>query len=735
MNQVDIYVGDYRLDLFQDEDITINLNIQNVQDISKVFTDFTQSFTVPASGYNNEVLGQYYRTDVESSRITTSRMISGQTLFNGYNARVLTAGGVVEAGACCISALDALGGSYASTSTANSFDFRLRPSARIEINSLPFRTGVVQLESVQLKGTEPYAYTLSFYGDLVNLTDLFGEDYLYDLDLSAYDHTYDGATIIQGFNSNALLGGDVFYPLMSPVRNWVYNVSSSSDAHEDDIYYVSATGHDHGVQWDELKPAIKVTKLLEAIQTKYGITFGGSFIASSPFDQLYLWAHRFEGYLYDASTTIDWQLINMNRNTGSGSQFNLTTDTWTVETTVEYQLRVQVLNTSEDYELGLFQNGLLVGTAREDANAGTNTTYFDGYIFNDGDEVQLKIRPQTAANMTYQVTDYTAYDINPSTGLPITQQFEVDQTASATYSFQLVMSPLMPEIKVADFLAGIIKMHNLVILPTSSTNFNLYTLEDYYSSGTETDFQKYLNIEDMEVKRPPLYRRIQFNYQSTNQILGFEYKNTNVVGYGDLNQDFAFDGEEYSVELPFECPLFELLPDYGGTTSPTGISDVLVYKSQTREPDTSAPNRFQKYLGAPILIYGEFGYTLSGNGISFYEDAVTKTPVTEVWYANTSSTFSGAGSAKTLTFGADIDPYYLVSIGSSLYSEYYSDYLTDLYNSKKRIINVSAQLPLGAIINLSLNDLLIFNNVKYKINSATISLTSGKAQLELLNEV
>jgi hypothetical protein len=592
---------------------------------------------------------------------------------------------------------------------------------------------VVQLESVQLKGTEPYAYTLSFYGDLVNLTDLFGEDYLYDLDLSAYDHTYDGATIQSGFDQNALFSGDVFYPLMSPVRNWVYNVSSSSDPrHEDDIQFVTGhAGHHHGIKYNEVKPAIKVTKLLEAIEAKYGVTFGGTFISSSPFDQLYLWAHRFEGYLYDASTAIDWQLVNMNRNTGSGSQFNLTTDTWTVETTVEYQLRVQVLNSSSNYELGLFQNGVLVGTAREDANAGTNTTFFDGYIFNDGDEIQLKIRPQIATNMTYQVTDYTAYDINPSTGLPVTQQFEVDQTASATYSFQLVMSTLMPEIKVADFLAGIVKMHNLVILPTSSTNFNLYTLEDYYASGTETDFQKYLNIEDMEVKRPPLYRRIQFNYQSTKQILGFEYKNTNVVGYGDLNQDFAFDGEEYSVELPFECPLFELLTDIDAGT----LTNILVYKSQTREPDTSAENRFQKYLGAPILIYGEFGLDISSNPISFVDEADAETQVNEVWYANTSSTFGGTGAAKTLTFGSDIDPYYLTSIGSSLYSEYYSDYITDLYNSKKRIINVSAQLPLGAIINLSLNDLLIFNNVKYKINSATISLTSGKAQLELLNEV
>ena len=132
MNKVDIYINNQRLDLFQDEEISINLSVQNIQDLSKIFTDFTQSFTVPASKTNNQILSHYYRTDLSGS-----------------------------------------------------FDGRVRQTARIEINSLTFRTGVVQMENVLTKGTEPYSYSLTFYGELVNLTDLFGEDYLYDLDLSA----------------------------------------------------------------------------------------------------------------------------------------------------------------------------------------------------------------------------------------------------------------------------------------------------------------------------------------------------------------------------------------------------------------------------------------------------------------------------------------------------------------------------------------------------------------------
>jgi hypothetical protein len=71
MNKVDLYVNGFRLDLFDDEEITINLSVQNVQDISKVFTDFTQGFTIPASPRNNEILQHYYNSNITSSSITT----------------------------------------------------------------------------------------------------------------------------------------------------------------------------------------------------------------------------------------------------------------------------------------------------------------------------------------------------------------------------------------------------------------------------------------------------------------------------------------------------------------------------------------------------------------------------------------------------------------------------------------------------------------------------------------
>ena len=44
-----------RLELFNDEKINVTLSVQNISDISRTFSDFSQSFTVPGSSANNTI--------------------------------------------------------------------------------------------------------------------------------------------------------------------------------------------------------------------------------------------------------------------------------------------------------------------------------------------------------------------------------------------------------------------------------------------------------------------------------------------------------------------------------------------------------------------------------------------------------------------------------------------------------------------------------------------------------
>ena len=710
MNKVDIYVNGFRLDIFDDEEISINLSVQNVQDISKVFTDFTQGFTIPASPRNNEILQHYYNANITESLITTE--VGGSPVWNSIGITWNSWNTTWNSGST-------------TTSTVNTFDGRFRQEARIEINSLPFRTGVIEVENVQLKGTEPYAYTLTFYGDVVTLTDLFGEDYLYDVDFSEYNHSYTDTQVF-----NRLTGDDdtgFFYPLCSPVKNWFYQSASGAGANNiNNIAHKTGGVGLRGIRYTELKPALKVTNILTAIGAKYGITFTGSFLSATPFVDLSLWLHRFEGYLFSGGNDIAYQLINMNRNTGSGSQFNLGTETWTVVDSKQYDLQVTMLNVSAAYELSVFRNGVLDFSVLVPAHAASSvTTNMAALSFAAGDTVQLFIRPQSNTSMTYQCTDYSGIDTDTAS-----VSFSVDQTLGATYTFQVVVSDLMPEIKVKEFLAGILKMYNMVIVPTTSTTFLLQPLEDWYAAGADQNYQTYLDITEYTVDRPPLYREIEFKYQATEQILGFQYLQTNNVGFGDLNNTFTFDGEQFLIEVPFECPLFERLTDQ----HTGGLTNVLVYKSITSE--VGEDGTFNTYLGAPILFYGYFdNYNLTANPLTFVNADGTHRIVDIAWYANTSNRYSSAAASNTITFGADIDPYHLQSVNQSLYNNEWNNYITDLYAKARRVYNVDAVLPIGKIITLNLQNAIIWNNTKYLINNVSLNMTTGKASFELLNVV
>lgn len=214
-----------RIELFDDEKISITSSIQNVNDISKVFTDYSQTFTIPASDVNNGIFKHWYEN-----------------------------------------ALD------------NAFDQRQRYAGYIEIDTQVFRTGKWQLESATIKNNRVEDYKLTFYGVLKSLTDKFGEDKLKDIqELNEYTIAYSGATVRNAIETTA--DEDVAFPLISSNRVWQYGGGSVNDIS------ISA-GH---ISYTELSPALKIARIFDAIALKYDINFNGNFLTQSRFTKAYLW--------------------------------------------------------------------------------------------------------------------------------------------------------------------------------------------------------------------------------------------------------------------------------------------------------------------------------------------------------------------------------------------------------------------------------------------------------------
>ena len=129
MQKIQLYIEGQRLDTFTDESVVITQSIKNVKDIDKVFTDFTKTFSLPASETNNKIFKHYYNFDI-------------------------------------------VGG----------FDARIRKPANIELNNTPFTEGLIKLEGVDLRDNKPHTYKITFFGNTVTLNDIIGDDTLASLD-------------------------------------------------------------------------------------------------------------------------------------------------------------------------------------------------------------------------------------------------------------------------------------------------------------------------------------------------------------------------------------------------------------------------------------------------------------------------------------------------------------------------------------------------------------------------
>ena len=78
MQELQLYIEGQRIELFKDESVSLTQTIQNVQDVSKIFTSFTKTFSVPASKNNNKIFEHYYNYDI----------------VDGFDARIKKAGNI-----------------------------------------------------------------------------------------------------------------------------------------------------------------------------------------------------------------------------------------------------------------------------------------------------------------------------------------------------------------------------------------------------------------------------------------------------------------------------------------------------------------------------------------------------------------------------------------------------------------------------------------------------------------
>lgn len=651
MREVHIYIEDQRLELFEDEVIQINSSVQNVQDIAKVFTDFSQSFTVPASERNNAIFQHFYE-----------------------------------------SAIDSL------------LDHQIRRMSRIEIDLIPFRTGKIQLEKANLKNGQIQSYTVTFYGDIRTLQDYFGEDKLNVLDMSPYTHAYNGSEVQTRITSSS--DYDVRYPLISSSRVWVYGGGGQEDISQ----------NAHHMHYNELFPAVRVARIFDAIETKYGISFDGLFLNDKRFTNLYLWLKNSDN-LENLSNTKDVDLVSV-QNTGVFSyqpinlNYNHVEISWVTirsldlifngpeEVLVKLEPTIYTSNPNHIIYLDIYLNGSLLTTIQNPSGSSIATTSIDDMVgFGFKKTYKFKVRAAQSCTVSGSVT-VKVYDEENRTSTGIMQDM--------VFTMDVNLSNNFPDMKISDFMSGIFKQFNLTCTPTNNTTFKIEPLEDWYAQGRFIDVTKHIDINTIDIERTKLYKKIDFKRQKSETVLNRNFGDSNFREFGDLQQVFEYDGTEYTVELPFENILHQ---KFTNTNLQVGYS---------------LDKNFQPIIPKATLLYMN-----DQKSCSFYFNNGTSTNhITQ--YMPFGQDLEYNGNRYTLNFGWDNSSYYLEPIQNNIYMTYYNNYLSNLYSRKQRITYCKGLFPTPILTSLKMNDRLIIRDKRYIINDIKTNLNTGDVDLTLL---
>jgi hypothetical protein len=711
-----------RLDLFGDETITLTQVIQDAKDPAKVFTDFTKTFSIPASKTNNKFFKHYENF---------------------------------------------------TQSITYSFDARKKVDAKIELNSLPFQKGSIRLEGVDLKNGKAHIYKITFFGEQ-NLKAILGDLKLADLDwLNNFNTTYTSANIITGMSSGGT-GTETVDSVSYPAPLVTALISNSMrgfwSSNQTPVYYNTTTQEINksggnlnpsqatalsGYYWKDLTFSIRLYIIIKAIENSditkdvngnKQIVFSDDFFNDTNvgFYNLYMLCQRNAGKILEGFGSS----YTPNQQSSRGyNEATIAADHEEILTLTKSTIRPTGLSSNEFFQFTLTVNF-----------TSTSNTIFVDLIEINADRLETTFTyttSQSGGTRSYQIGNGTyklvfrcgAAETIDSFSINLIDTFGTNSTTSiatgdvdasfAIPSAGFTITDNIPDMKIIDFLAGLFKIFNLTAT-TKNGKTTVDTLNNFYSGGTARDVTEFVDNTTKTVDKALPYRAINFKYEDTGNILAKQHNEQFQKEWGsaNYNDDGSLDSNNttYDVIAPFQHMKFERLID-GTSTKNIQVGHLLDDKQEA-------------YLGKPVLFYP---IHLSSSTtpaaepfnlvteITGYDAGSSNTETQQPAYwipSNTPALLNNnTGYPQTIHFGVEENEWNAddTTWSDSLFKKYYQSYIVNVFRSTERLTKIKAVLPLKFLQEFTLADELQINDLKYRINSITTNLQTGESSLELLN--
>ena len=719
MQQIQLYIQGNRVDMFKDESVVITDTIKDVKDISKVFTEYSQTFEVPATKINNKVFKHYYNDGIQ-----------------------------------------------------NGFDARIRAAANIELNSLPFRDGFIKLEGVDLIDNKAHTYRITFFGNTVSLKDLLGDDLLSSLGtvpagktniLQELSKKANGTALLYNSNDiedyltttqNRTIGGDFYsapvqVPLITHSQRLFYD-SSEDIFNNGNVHYnaVTSSASKHGVKFNELKYALKLSVLIKAIEEKYGLSFSSDFLkgGDTSFSGLYMWLHRKKGAVENLSGVNEAQLDGFTNGSSTAPSSSMNDNSLSLplysppvignSTSVRFESNTSSLSS---YKISIRKDGIEVSNSGSITSGTLFITSIPVAELNSTSQYTAYI--ESDSNITFQLLRFVVSQIvQPNILNPPLTFTRIYSSSNLGYANEFIfnITQQIPKMKVIDFLTSIFKMFNLVAYVEDSTMV-VKTLDDFYttqSSNAPYDITKYVDVKSSQIDSALPFREVNFAYKGLKTFLSDRHDKL-------FNEEWGteeYNGEQsailsdgiFKIQVPFEHMKFERLLDVDNPSPPTNI-----------QCGYCVDDNQQSYIGMPVVFYMAEQSLASGSEISFVDivgtvggndnQAIARKPLTN--YFLPTNSYLKFNVRYSINFSSETDEFSLLNSPESLFKNYYKNYISGVFAESNRLTTINAYLPLSILLKYTLSDRFIISGKSYKINSIETDFGSGKSSIELLNDI
>jgi len=723
----------YLLDLEPNEAINFKLTVKDLNDITKIFSPFTQSFKIKATDKNKMLCG-----------------------FVG-NEKILRVNNNGE------------------------FD------SLIYISGFLFQSGKLTFEESAYELQDQKEFSTTFASTVSGLVELLGDSTiqdLFDLNDPAIKTVWDvhamKRLMTSAFNGTLANGINIKtgIPFISNIRVWNYD---DNLALVDNIKFNSTRSDltENFIKLSEIRPAINYLSIMQSLILKYNLNVICPILEKPEITDLMVWCNSESLVVPDAVTypLINYEALNylrydVNNDPGGhgipeSPKWEITLDQLTGIFKAKRLATSRPQNWSDGFDINLKFNGLV----SKDSNSTkikvvlkrtTDGNILDSQVIEGVDLYTVRIK-DTQLDINGEL--YFRYEILPETLVDWTnieakiiqkyryeyKYYTVKSVERATFSYsslnntastdlggnKINLITCLPKMKCIDFLRSFFKTFNISILSTGLNDQSMYwvTPSDIQESNKPyskriVDYTNFVDIATHTKKKANQYNQYSFSH--------FASKYYEAV-YGDGTKFGALD---YPTLPPTKPTKFEVKTDYSilkqsSTFDNQYTATCLGFAKDTPTIQDNGANRYKPVYEEFTLFYLK-AKNLQLSTLSIEASATVNAELFGVLEAN----FVNYTNGKTLAFGAENENTY------SLYLNYYKSFIELLLNPNTYQSSFTLTLPPNEIFlnfaNLNQGESniptgfraqneIIIGEQRYNLVDSGIDLTTGKTKLNVLN--